>query len=153
MNCLARSESEMKHFSLLTFNQEAKIFLLVFFFFNIDLFAGSSLLHGLSLVAASGEYSLVPVCGLLVMLARGLQSAGSVVLVHRLSSSPAGKVFPDRWSNPCPCVGRWILNHWITREVSPALERWVTGFHAPLLVNWPVCDASSSSLTLTMIPC
>lgn len=94
VNCLARSESEIKHFSLLTFNQEAKIFLF-FFFFNVDLFAGSSLLHGLSLVAASEEYSLVPVCGLLLVVACGLQSAGSVVLVHGLSSSSAGKVFPD----------------------------------------------------------
>ena len=96
VNCIARSESEMKHFFLLTFNQEAKIFLFFCFcFLNIDLFAGSSLLHGLSLVAASEEYSLVPVCGLLVVVACGLQSAGSVVVVHGLSSSSAGKVFPD----------------------------------------------------------
>ena len=32
VNCIARSESEMKHFFLLTFNQEAKIFLVFFLF-------------------------------------------------------------------------------------------------------------------------
>ena len=92
MNCLARSQSEMKHFSLLTFNQEAKIFL--FFFFNIYLFAGSSLLLGLSLVAAGEEYSLAPVCGLLIV-ACGIQSAGPVVVICGLSSSSVGKVFAD----------------------------------------------------------
>ena len=32
--------------------------------------------------------------------------------------------FPDRGSNPCPCIGRWILNHWTTREVPRHFGRW-----------------------------
>ena len=51
--------------------------------------AGSSLLHGLSLVGASGGYSLVAMHGLLIMGAslggvHGLQSVwASVIAVHR----------------------------------------------------------------------
>ena len=37
-----------------------------------------------------------------VVVARGLQSAGSVVVVHRLSCSTACGIFLDQRSNPCP---------------------------------------------------
>ena len=37
-----------------------------------------------------------------VVVARGLQSAGSVVVAHRLSCSVACGIFPDQGSNPCP---------------------------------------------------
>ena len=37
-----------------------------------------------------------------VVVARGLQSTGSVVVVHGLSCSAAGGIFPDQGSNPCP---------------------------------------------------
>ena len=38
----------------------------------------------------------------LVVVARGLQSAGSVVVAHGLSCSVACGIFPDQGSNPCP---------------------------------------------------
>ena len=37
-----------------------------------------------------------------VVVARGLQSAGSVVVAHRLSCSTACGIFPDQGLNPCP---------------------------------------------------
>ena len=37
-----------------------------------------------------------------VVVARGLQSAGSVVAAHGLSCSVACGIFPDQGSNPCP---------------------------------------------------
>ena len=36
---------------------------------------------------------------------------GLVALWH------VGSEFPDQGSNPHPFIGRWILNHWTTREV------------------------------------
>ena len=38
----------------------------------------------------------------LVVVARGLQSTGSVVVAHGLSCSAACGIFPDQRSNPCP---------------------------------------------------
>ena len=61
-----------------------------------------------------------------VVVARGLSSCGSWALEHRLSSCGAGAQLPHgMWdlSSPTrdqtrvPCIGRWILNHWTTREV------------------------------------
>ena len=37
-----------------------------------------------------------------VVVVRRLQSAGSVVVAHGLSCSPACGIFPDQGSNPCP---------------------------------------------------
>ena len=52
------------------------------------------------LAVASGGYSLVAVHRLLAAVAspvtRGLQSAGSVVVAHRLSCSVACGIFPDQ---------------------------------------------------------
>ena len=80
---------------------------------------GSSLLHGLSLVAASGSYFLPAVCRLLIAVASsvaehrlwgvqasvvpapGLQGTGSVVVVRRLSCSKACGIFLDQGSNLC----------------------------------------------------
>ena len=83
--------------------------------------------HGLSLAVASGGCSLLRCagfslwwllllqntgsrctgfssCGMRasVVVARGLQSAGSVVVVHGLSCSAACGIFLDQDSNPCP---------------------------------------------------
>ena len=53
-----------------------------------------------------------------VVVARGLQSAGSVVVAYRLSCSAACGIFPGQGLNRVPCVGRQILNHCATtREV------------------------------------
>ena len=66
-------------------------------FFKIVLFivgwAGSSLLHGLSLVA---------IRGLLIAVAFLLQSTGSVVVAHRLRCPAVCGIFPDRGLNLCP---------------------------------------------------
>ena len=81
----------------------------------------------LSLAAASGGYSLLQCAGFSlqwllllqstgsrhmgfsscgswasVIVARGLQSAGSVVVALGLSCSVACGIFPDQGSNPCP---------------------------------------------------
>ena len=83
--------------------------------------------HGLSLVAVSGGYSLLRGAGFSlwwllllqstgsrrpgfcscgtrasVVVARGLESAGSVVVAHGLNCSTACGIFPDQGSNPCP---------------------------------------------------
>ena len=36
--------------------------------------------------------------------------------VHGLSYPAACGIFPDQGSNCVPCIGRWILNPWITRS-------------------------------------
>ena len=59
----------------------------------------------LCLVAVSGGYFLVMVHRLLIVVAsvvvgRGLQSAGSVVVVHGFSCSAACGIFLDQGSNP-----------------------------------------------------
>ena len=46
-----------------------------------------------------------------------LWGMGSVVVAHRLSCPEACGIFLDQELNPIPCIGRWILNHWTTREV------------------------------------
>ena len=85
------------------------IFILKIAFIYILIFGctGSSLLHGLSLVAKSRECSLVLICGLLLAMASLLQSSGSraVVVEHRLSCSEVFGIFLDQGSNPCPL--RW----------------------------------------------
>ena len=46
-----------------------------------------------------------------------LQCMGSTVMVHGFRCPQACGIFPDQGSKPCSCIGRWILNHWTTREV------------------------------------
>ena len=60
-------------------------------------------------------------CGLSIV-AHGLQITGSVVVAHGLSCSVACGIFPDQGLNPCPCVGRRILNHCTTREVPDSTD-------------------------------
>ena len=77
---------------------------------------------GLSLVVASGGYSLLQCSGLLIVVAslvrkHGLWNAGSVVVAHRLSCSVARGIFLEQRLNLCSCIGRRILNYWTTREV------------------------------------
>ena len=62
--------------------------------------------RGLSLVGTSRGFSC---CGARalgmrapVVVARGLQSTGSAVVVHGPSCSAACGLFPDQGSNPCP---------------------------------------------------
>ena len=85
------------------------------FFFQIYLFfifgcAGSFCCTGFSLVVASGIYSLVAMCGLLIAVAslvcprahrlQELQHSGSAVVAHGLSCCEARGIFPDQGSNP-----------------------------------------------------
>ena len=64
-------------------------------------------MRGLSLVAASGGHSSLRCAGLslsrpLPLRSTGSRRAGSVVVAHGPSCSPAGGIFPDQGSNPCP---------------------------------------------------
>ena len=92
-------------------------------------------MHGLSLVAVSGGYSLLWCAGfslrwLLLLRSMGsrragfsscgswaLERMGSVVVAHELSCSAACGMFPDQGSNLCALLGRQIPNHCATREV------------------------------------
>ena len=38
------------------------------------------------------------------------------VVAHGLSCPTACGTFPGQELNPCPCTGRWVPNHWATRE-------------------------------------
>ena len=51
---------------------------------------------------ALGVRASVVVARGLSSVARGLQSAGSVVVAHGLSCSVPCGIFPDQGSNPCP---------------------------------------------------
>ena len=78
-------------------------------------------MRGLSLVAASGGHSSSRCAGLspsrpLLLQSTGSRRAGSVVVAHGSSCSVACGIFPNQGSNPCPCIGRQILNHCATRE-------------------------------------
>ena len=73
-------------------------------------------MHGLSLVVASGGYSLVEVNGLLIAVSIGCE-VGAQSLWHM------GLVAPwpvesswTRKQTPVPHIGRQILNHWTTRK-------------------------------------
>ena len=64
-------------------------------------------MHGLSLVAVSGDYSLVAVHGLLIEVASlvelGLQGGqASIVLVCGVSCSAACGISLEQGWNPCP---------------------------------------------------
>ena len=77
--------------------------------------------QGLSLVVASGGHSSSQCAGLslsrpLLLWSTGSRRAGSVIVAHGPSRSAAYGILPDQGPNPCPCIGRQILNHCATRE-------------------------------------
>ena len=98
------------------------------------------MLQGLSLVAASGGYSLVAVYRLLIEVASLVAEMGSragavavaprlwntcsVVVAHRFILLHSMWDLPESGIKPVsPCIGRQILNHWTTREVPiPVLQ-------------------------------
>ena len=63
-------------------------------------------LHGSVQASHSGGFSYCRAWALgmqaLVVVARGLQSGGSVVTAHGLSCSAACGIFPDQGLNTCP---------------------------------------------------
>ena len=78
--------------------------------------------HSLSLVAASGGYSLVVVPGLhcsgfSCCGARALGCVGSVVWHMGLVAQRHMESSPTRDRTRVPGIGRQSLNHWTTREV------------------------------------
>ena len=100
---------------------------------------------GFSLVAVNRGCSLAVVPELLLAVVslvaehelQGEQA--SVAAAHGPSHSAACGIFPDQGSNPCPCTGRLILNHWATRKVpAPSFNRkpwgqtWLLGGSVPL---------------------
>ena len=58
-------------------------------------------------------------CWFFIWLPWALVAAREVVVVVHGLGCPmhVGSSFPDQGSNPHPCIGRQILNHWTTREV------------------------------------
>ena len=45
-------------------------------------------------------------------------------MANGLSCPVTSQIFPDQERNQCPCIGRWILNHWATRAVA-GKELWM----------------------------
>ena len=91
----------------------------LFFFFNIYLFIWLCRV----LVAAHGIFAaahglLIAVCRLLVAVHR-LSGCGMRALERTglVSPRPVGSQFPTKDQTRVPCIGRRVLNHWITREV------------------------------------
>ena len=67
-------------------------------------------------VASRGRSSPQLQCaGLPLLWLLWLQSIGSGA--HALVASRHTGIFMDRGSSCVPCTGRWLLNHWTTREV------------------------------------
>ena len=84
--------------------------------------------RGLSLVAASGGYSSLRCAGFSLWWLLLLRSTDS----RRTGFSSCGTrvwllcgmwYLPDQGLNPCPCIGRRILNHCATREALGGLLR------------------------------
>ena len=63
-----------------------------------------------------GACSLV-VVGRLLMVAASLVQQASVIVAQGLSCPLACGIFPNQGLTCVPCIGRWSLNHWTTREV------------------------------------
>ena len=93
-----------------------KIFMYVFYLCWVFV------VHGLSLIPASGGRSLVVVHGLLTAGASLVAEHG--LKAHGLSRCGAWAwLFCGMWDPPrpgiltdVPCIARWIRNHWTTRE-------------------------------------
>ena len=96
-----------------------------FFFFNLFLAVLGLCLHARAFSSCGKQGHSSSWCvGLslsrpLLLRSTGSRPAGSVVVAHGPSCSTACGIFPDQGSNPCPCIGRQILNHCATREAQP----------------------------------
>ena len=74
-------------------------------------------MHRLPLVVTSKGCSPFRCAGFSLRWLLLLRSTGSAVVAPRLSCSEACGIYPDRDQTHVPCIGRWILLHWTTREV------------------------------------
>ena len=87
-------------------------------FFKKKLFIFGSLLLHAAFLKLQREGGIFSSCSVWTSESEHrLWSVGWVVAAHELSRSVAYGLFLDQGSNPVPCIGRWILNHWTTREV------------------------------------
>ena len=99
------------------------IYIYIFFFFFFFFFL-SWVSFGLR-PFSSCRCEQVPLstCGTQVSHCGGLsccgaqRHTGSGIVAHGPGFSMACGIFPDQGSNLIPFIGRWILNHWTTREV------------------------------------
>ena len=76
---------------------------------------------GLSQVVGSGGYSLIVVHRFLIAVASlvaeyRLRACGFSV-EHRLSYLATYGIFRSRDQTRAPCIGKWIVNHWTTKEI------------------------------------
>ena len=71
-------------------------------------------------------------------------------MVHRLSHPLHGNL--SSWTRDqtrIPCIGRWILNHWVTREV---LQHFSTAAAKSLQSCPTLCDPRDSSPPGSSVP-
>ena len=99
---------------------------------------GFAAVHGLSLVVESWGFSCCR--------AQALGCIGSVAVAHRLSSSETSSLSRDRTC--VPCLGRYILNPWTTREV-PILSFWLS--RLGLYGVWEFAFLRSFQVTLKLL--
>ena len=83
--------------------------------------------HQLSLVVLSRGYSYSWCAAFTVLQSPGSRHVAAAVVAHGLSFPRAGRTFLDQGLNLRPLCGRWIPNHWTTREV---LSLTVHGFQS-----------------------
>ena len=68
--------------------------------------------HGLHGVWAS----VIKAHGLIIVVAPGLYSTGSIVVAHGLNYRTSCGIFLDQGQTCVPCNSRWILSLWNTKE-------------------------------------
>ena len=111
------------------------VFLKIFYLIIFDC-SGSSLSCGLS--SSFCEQGLLSSCDVqashfggfsccraqaLGAWAQQLQRLSTVVVAHGSSCSETCGIFLVRDGTHVPCIGRWILNHWTTREAPKFFKR------------------------------
>ena len=57
--------------------------------------------------------------GLLFFVVCEFLTAVAWLVEHGLGCSVTCEIFPNKGSNHVPCIGRWTVNHWTTREALP----------------------------------
>ena len=96
------------------------------FFWAAQVFSSCGEWEQLSSFGAWASY-----CNVFSFGAQALGSKASVVAAHGLSCSLACGIFRHQGSNPCPCIGKWSLNHWTTRE----MQSFIIYLSCPLILG------------------